>query len=282
MIELAAGRWRASLRPEVGGCIASLDRNGIPVLRTMPESSDDVLQSACFALLPYCNRIEHGTFTFAGRTVTIAPNMKPQRHPLHGTAWKRSWKVVRCDIRSALLEDDYAAGEWPWAYRAHQHIALNEGGCTVRLMVENRASEAAPIGLGLHPYFRRSGDSNVAFEATTMLGIDDEFLPDGSRWPANILASWDSGATLPDTLVDHCFTDWNGNATISDSRGSIRVQSFGAPVCHVFAPPQGEELCIEPVSHTPDALNRKPWEMTLLPPGAAAGIALRIEAGPPA
>jgi aldose 1-epimerase len=62
------------------------------------------------------------------------------------------------------------------------------------------------------------------------------------------------------------------------NRGSITLRVFGAPRCHVYAPPGGSELCLEPVSHTPDAVNRAPGETTVLPPGAAAGIAIRIEA----
>lgn len=281
MIDLVAGAWRASLRPEIGGCLASLDRGGVPVLRRMPGNAGDPLQSACFPLVPYCNRIAAGRFSFAGREIVIPPNMPPQSHPLHGSGWQRAWRVLRADRASVLLEDDCPAGDWPWAYCAHQHVALDEGGCTIRLLVENRSPTAAPMGLGLHPYFRRSAGVSVAFQAAEMLGIDDAFLPDGTHYPANHLARWTTGAGLPDRLVDHCFTGWSGHATISDTLGRIDVRGFGTPACHVFAAPGTDALCIEPVSHTPDALNRAPSEMTLLPPGGAAGIAMRIEAGAP-
>ncbi len=278
MIDLSAGLWHAALRPAVGGCLASLSHDEVPVLRAMAAGADHPLQSACFPLVPYCNRIAEGCFTFGGSAVRIAPNLNPQRHPLHGTGWLRPWRVVRCDAGSALLEDDYAGdGEWPWAYTAHQHIALDETGLTIRLLVENRAADPAPIGLGLHPYFRRSPDTVVTFSARAMLGIDGAFLPDGTRKAADTFAPWNKGATLPDTLVDHCFTGWDGRATIQDSHGAIAVRGFGAPYCHVYASPGGTELCVEPVSHTPDALNRAPGQMAVLPPGAAAAVALRIE-----
>jgi aldose 1-epimerase len=279
MIELAAGAWRAALRPGVGGCLAVLDRAGVPVLRTMGEDADHPLQSACFALVPYCNRIAEGRFAFAGRAVSLTPNLPPQRHPLHGLGWLQPWRVVRGDSASALLEHAHdGADEWPWAYLAHQHVALDESGCTIRLMVQNRADEPAPMGLGLHPYFRRAPETTVTFAAAAMLGIDAGFLPDGTRHPADMFAPWSSGATLPDTLVDHCFTRWSGSAAIADARGTIALRGFGAPHCHVYAPPGGDAVCLEPVGHTPDALNRVPDAMTVLPPGCGAGIALRIEA----
>ena len=71
-------------------------------------------------------------------------------------------------------------------------------------------------------------------------------------------------------------------ATIADEHGSIILRGFGAPHCHVYAPPGGDALCIEPVNHSPDALNREPGDMTVLPPRCAAGIAMRIEAAPAA
>ena len=281
MIELVAGPWRARLRPEIGGCIAALDLGQTPVLRRMADNAEHPLDAACFPLVPYCNRIVQGRFRWGERAVAILPNLPGHPHPLHGTGWLAAWRVVRNDASSALLEHAHDGNEdWPWAFTAHQHVALDESGCTVRLMVQNRAPEPAPMGLGLHPYFRRSRSSTIAFEAKTMLGIDAEFLPDGSRHAGDLLACWSQGSTLPATLVDHCFAGWSGSATITDEHGAITLRGFGAPHCHVYAPPAGDALCIEPVNHTPDALNRAQAEMPLLPPGCAAGIAMRIEATP--
>ena len=281
MIELAAGAWRARLRPEIGGCVAALTRDGVPVLRTMGDEANHPLQSSCFPMVPYCNRIAAGHFAWREREITIAPNLPPHPHPLHGLGWLTEWRVVRSDRVSALLEHAYdGAGEWPWAYVAHQHVALDASGLTLRLMVQNRAVEPAPMGLGLHPYFRRAPDSVVTFDAKAMLGIDAEFLPDGKIHDADALAPWSKGVRLPDRLVDNSFAHWSGGATITDSQGAITLRGFGAPYCHVFAPPGGEELCLEPTSHTPDALNRASQQMTALPPGCAAGIAMRIEASP--
>lgn len=281
MIALTAGAWRATLRPEIGGCLASLDRDSIPILRTMAGDADHPLQSACFPLVPYCNRIADGRFALGHRNVVIAPNLAPHRHPLHGFGWLRPWHVIRSDASSALLEHARdGCEEWPWAYTAHQHVALDAGGLTIRLMVRNRAAEPAPMGLGLHPYLRRAPETVLRFDAGAMLGIDAEFLPDGAIHKPNALAAWSKGAPLPDWLVDHCFTGWGGSAAIADALGAITLRGFGTPHCHVYAPPGEETLCVEPVSHVPDALNRAPETMPMVPPGCAAGIAMRIEASP--
>lgn len=281
MIELSAGPWRATVRPEIGGCLASLSRAGIPVLRSMAEDAEHPLQAACFPLVPYCNRIAEGRFKWGGHAVTIAPNFAAQRHPLHGLGWLAGWRVVRSDATSALLEHAHdGSGEWPFPYVAHQHIALDATGVTIRLLVQNLSSEAAPLGLGLHPYFRRSDETVVTFAAETMLGIDSEFLPDGTSQDASAFAPWREGASLPDQLVDNSFARWSGTATIADAQGTIAIRGFGAPHCHLYAPPGGEELCVEPVNHLPDALNRAPRDMPVVQPGCATGIAMRIEATP--
>lgn len=279
MIELVAGHWRLVLEPRLGGSIFALNCAGVPILRTMDEQAHHPLQSACFPLVPYCNRIANGRFAVGGSESSIAPNLPSERHPLHGTGWLRPWQIRHLKRSSALLEDNYRAddGDWPWPYLAQQHVELDPLGVTIRLMAENRAAVIAPLGLGLHPYFRRRPETKVAFYATAMLGVDGDFLPDGTVHCADSLAPFSPGAELPPVLVDNCFTGWNGFASIWDELGTIYVRGFGTPFLHVFAPPNGIELCLEPVNHSPDALNRVPKTVTMLPPGAAVSVGMRIE-----
>lgn len=281
MIELNCGNWRAVLEPSIGGSLTALERDGVPVLRQSGERVTHPLQTACFPMVPYCNRIAGGRFVFAGAETSISANLEGELHPLHGTGWLRAWRIVRQDSSSVLLEDDYRHGEgdWPLPYRAHQHVALDATGITIRLIAQNRAGEPAPMGLGLHPYFRRRPEATVAVQAAAMLGIGDEFLPDGTVQDVDALAPFSTGAAMPPVLVDNCFTGWAGSASIHDDLGTIVMRGFGAPCVHVYAPPGGSELCLEPVSHPPDALNRARDAMTVLPPGAAAGIAMRVEVG---
>lgn len=279
-ITLTAGAWEAVIRPQTGGCLAGLFRDRLPILREMPAQSNEVLASACFPLVPYCNRIAEGRFAFGNREVRIGPNMAQQRHPLHGMGWKSAWAVTHQGAGSAVLDHAYdGGGEWPWPYLARQHIMLDEEGCTIALQVENRATESAPLGLGLHPYFRRSATTKVRFEAEEMLSIDAEFLPDGKVQAADAMAQWSKLSALPETLVDHCFTGWKGRATIADDQGTITIAASGAPFLHVFSPPRSNELCLEPVNHPPDALNRASASVPMVPKGCAVSVAMRIEAG---
>ena len=245
----------------------------------MPARSRDPLESACFPLAPYCNRIREGRFRFGGRQVVLPPNHPPERHSLHGLSWRRRWKVERRAEDRCVLADEYnGSGPWPWPYRAEQRIRLGPRGCTITLFLTNRGEHTMPAGIGLHPYFRRSTDTRVRFTADRVLLADDGMLPTGVAAPPYHFAEWATGAALPRETVDHCFAGWVGEVAIEDSAGAIVMSASGAPHLHVYAPSGGSALCFEPVSHTPDALNRSPAEMTVLPPGCSAALTMRIAA----
>jgi aldose 1-epimerase len=278
-LTLRAGGWQAQVRPEIGGSLASLTFEEREVLRTMPPDSTSPLDAACFPLAPYCNRIREGRFAFAGRDIVLPPNFPPERHSIHGLAWRRPWRVESQAESKCVIVDDYdGAGPWPWAYRAEQRVRLGDRGCAITLVLTNRGDTAMPAGIGLHPYFRRGAEARVRFAADHVLLSDPECLPTGVTAPADHFAHFRHGATLPSETVDHCFAGWSGEATIEDDLGTIAINASGAPHLHFYAPADGSALCCEPVSHTPDALNRAPEEMTILPPGCSATLTLRISA----
>lgn len=278
-VTLRAGAWQAELRPEVGGSLASLTFEGREVLRTMPPGSTSPLEAACFPLAPYCNRIRDGRFHFGGVEVALPANFPPERHSLHGLSWQRPWRFAGAGESKGAMTDDYdGTGPWPWAYRAEQRVRLGDKGCAVTLVVTNRADTAMPAGLGLHPYFRRNPGARVRFVAERVLLCDAETMPTGVDAPPGHFADFRRGAPLPAETIDHCFAGWCGEVAIEDEVGTIAMTATGAPHLHLYAPADGSALCCEPVSHTPDAPNRAPEEMTILPPGCSATLTMRISA----
>lgn len=280
LIELRGGDWEARLRPEVGGALAGLTYQGREVLRTMPEGSISPLDAACFPFAPYCNRIRDGRFAFAGREIALPANFPPERHSIHGLAWQRPWWVESKAENKCVLVDEYdGGGPWPWAYLAEQRVRLGDKGCAITLVLTNRGETPMPAGIGLHPYFRRREGVRVSFRAEHVLLSDPECLPTGVTAPAGHFADFRQGSPLPAETIDHCFAEWSGKATIDDDLGAIAIDASGAPNLHLYAPADGSALCLEPVSHTPDAPNRAPAEMIVLPPECSASLTLRISAG---
>ena len=276
-LHLTAAGWTAEVRPEIGGSLAALRHRGEDILRPMPAAATSPLEAACFPLAPYCNRIRAGRFTFAGRDIALPPNFPPEPHSLHGRAWQAAWTLESQAENKCVLVHDYdGTGAWPWAYRAQQRIRLGPRGCAITLVLINRSPEVMPAGLGLHPYFRRRPETVVGFASDHVLlsGIDP--LPTGITAPADHFGDWSTGSELPPETVDHCFARWHGEAEVSDDLGTIRLEADGVPHLHLYAPADGSALCLEPVTHTPDAHNRAPEELILLPPGCASSLTLRI------
>lgn len=288
MLEIAAGPWRAAIRPDIGGALAMLTLHDSDIMRAMPAGSANVLDAACFPLVPYCNRIRRGRFSAGGLPVTMPANLPPERHSIHGLGWQAPWRVEALFGASVEIAFDHPGGTdaadqeggkgWPWPFRALQHFALDEKGLTITLTLTNHGLTEMPGGIGLHPYFRRWRDSKVRFAAARMLLCDVETLPTGETAAADHFAPWSQAALLPDLTVDHAFAQWDGAATIRDGLGTISLRADGAQHLHVYAPANGTVLCLEPVNHLPDAVNRSQWPMPMLGAGETARLTLRIEA----
>ena len=88
---LVAADWRATLLPDLGGAIGSLAFKGHEILRPTPAGASDVLQTACFPLVPYANRIAHGRFTFDGAVIQLPVPARFAPHAIHGIGWQRAW-----------------------------------------------------------------------------------------------------------------------------------------------------------------------------------------------
>ena len=121
-LELRHSDLRLALAPALGGSMLSFRQGDVDLLRPTPASAADVLETACFPLVPYANRIADGRFTWGERTAVLPPNLAGQAHPLHGDAWRGAWRVEGVDERSAVLEFMPRGSAWPWRYSAAQSV----------------------------------------------------------------------------------------------------------------------------------------------------------------
>lgn len=284
IVELRAGPLRALLRPDVGGSIAGLWRDGVPVLRSVDDAAAlaGPRQSACFALVPYSNRLGHRRFTWRGRDYTTQPNFEePTPHSLHGVGWRRAWSVESAGEADATLRYDHAPdADWPFAFSARQHLRLHADALELGLEVENRADHDAPIGLGWHPYFPLRRGSRIALDVTARWEPDAEALP-ARRVPQGAI-----DAEVAALDLDHGFDGWSGEARIEQPAGDddgsppLRLtlrSSLGRAV--VFTPPGRGFFCIEPVSHLADAIHRDDpaaFGLAVAAPGGRVSATLRL------
>lgn len=278
MSVIEQGEARLTLLPHVGGAVAGFSVGGLDVLRPAPSGASDALMTACFPLVPFCNRIPMGRFVFEGREVTLPPNLSGHPHALHGQGWRSAWAVDRASNEEATLSYQHAPDAWPWAYRAEQRFKLLASGVRVELSVTNTGEAAMPAGLGFHPYFpRRPGETLTAANDGVWL-IDTDVLPTVHH-PGPWEADWAAGAPVEGRgLIDHCYTGWDQRAVLR-APGLPDTVITASPECrwlHVYVPPGEDFLCVEPCASRPNPFGEGETGMVVLQPGESRSIWMEI------
>ncbi|OQW46649.1 MAG: hypothetical protein A4S16_10175 [Proteobacteria bacterium SG_bin6] len=251
------GDIRVEVDPARGGGITRFDWRGHPILR--PASGIGVLDLACFVLVPFSNRIADGLFQAEGRVHRLAPNHPDQRHPLHGMGWLAAWTVAESKPCRMVLRHERPSGDWPWHYATEQRLSIEDGTLRHALQVTNRSPTPMFAGLGFHPYFPRNDATLYAGRHRGEWQVDPEGLPIALA-TADEPRDWWEGAPLASRRVDTCYTDRDGPLKISWPDRGIAVElvpDAHLAFTHVFVPDGADYACIEPVSHSTDAINRR-------------------------
>ncbi|MCL6682654.1 aldose 1-epimerase [Sphingomonas alba] len=289
-VKLHIGDLELALSPSIGGSIARFDWTGegsdpFPLMRGCHSGSTNVLEAACFPLVPFVNRIRGSRFTFRGREVVMQPNMAGDPSVLHGQGWLGRWNILFANEAETELAYEHQAGEWPWTYEARQHFALDAGGLTVRLSCFNTSTDPMPCGLGLHPYFHCGPDTVLGTHVTDVWDIDENVLP-LAKGPA--IGRFDlDGRHICGQGLDHGFAGWGGEARISDTDWPVELV-MSSPDAHFFqlySPREGGLFVAEPVTHANAALNEPEEEwpelgVRVLKPGEEMTLSMRLDVKP--
>lgn len=296
------GAMECHLCPERGGSIARLTLDG-------PDGAVDLLRPAsgwalrhgsaadmgCFPLVPFSNRIAGGRFAFDGGTVELPLTMDGCPHAIHGEGWRASWSVEERGAATTRLVHrherrrheghGHAGAGWPWRYRATQDITLHEDGLSVVLDLLNEDDRPMPAGIGLHPYFPKPPGTRLTARVNgvwlndpTLLPLARAALPDVWRFPGGVL--------MDRTVLDNGFTGWDGIATLDWPDLGLRLTvAADGPFGHlvIYAPAGEDYLCVEPVSHMTDAVNRGQEPdagLRVLQPGESLRGTMRLRLSP--
>ncbi|MET0950528.1 MAG: aldose 1-epimerase [Pseudomonas sp.] len=255
-LTLEDGVTQLTLAPKTGGSIVNWIAlaSGQPLLR---PSNDEALSAgtprrlSCYPLAPWSNRIGNGGFDTPDGWFALQANSANDALPIHGSAWQQPWEVIEHSASHALLQLDSAI---PFAYRAQLRFSLEAGTLSITLNVTHLAEHAAWHGLGLHPYLPRTANTRLQAKAAQVWLTDDAGLPTQLQ---ALSADWDFNElnNLPQTRLDNGFTEWDGNALISqpDLGYELECQASGSQFFLVFCPPGLDFFCFEPVSHPVNA-----------------------------
>jgi aldose 1-epimerase len=260
MLTLASGTSSIVVAPEYGAALVGWMRGTTPMLRrALPQATiaGDPHAMGCFPLLPYGNRLGHGRFQWSGTDYTLELNFGDSPHTIHGVGWHRAWAVEATTPRSIVMTLDYDPGPaWPFAFSAKLQYVLSDTALTVAIQITNRHSAPAPAGIGVHPFFPKSHDPSLRFNATGAWQNGTDALPATHVPPP---AAWQHTIARPvrDSRLDNCFTGWDGTVDIQDGPASLRIEASAAfRQLQVFTPSWADFFCVEPISHVPDAINR--------------------------
>jgi aldose 1-epimerase len=285
LVMLRAGNLRLTLKPSIGGSISSFEwTNGNcsrTILRKCNSAFENVLDAACFPLVPYVNRVRDGRFTFRGRDVRLTANMRGDPSPLHGQGWLNPWRVEEASDAGATLAFHHAAGEWPWDYDARQDFALDPAGLSVRLSCRNGSADPMPCGLGEHPYFPCGPTTRIDTDVTDVWTIDQNVLPVEKVAAVGRFGLSDRPVCGQD--LDHGFAGWSGSASLTDPDWpyDLRLSSPTAKFFQLYSPSEGRVCVAEPVTHANAALNAPESEwpelgMRVLQPGEEMSLDVRL------
>jgi aldose 1-epimerase len=289
IVTLSAGKLNLTLNPSIGGSISAFEWKDAdraqPILRKCNSHSQNVLDAACFPLVPYVNRIRGGRFSFRGREIRLVPNMPGDPSPLHGQGWLNPWTVEEAEGSSAVLSYRHHAGEWPWDYEARQEFALDDKRLSIRLTCRNVSGEPMPCGLGEHPYFPCGPRTVLDTHVTHAWTIDEHVLP-VEKVPAE--GRYDLRKRLVcGQRLDHGFDGWGGLAWMGDPDWpyELLLSSNVAGFFQLYSPPEGGIYVAEPVTHSNAALNAPEAEwpelgMRVLEPGGEMSLDMRLEVVP--
>jgi aldose 1-epimerase len=256
---------RAVLVPEIGGSIAefssSRDAQTQHWLRPASVSAliaREPLGMASFPLVPWCNRIRNGQSTYGAKPIALKPNYPSSAHTIHGTAWQRPWSVVSTTPSRAVLQIDHAKDEWPYRFTAQQIFEVDaDNGLKIEMSITNLDDVAMPAGIGHHPYFLRPDGTSLTVSLESIWESDSSLLPTHLSQPP-LLDTLRAGCLVNDLDLDNNFTGWSHVSRVHwPTTGTALELKADTPLDYfvIYARPNLDHFCIEPVSNCTDWMN---------------------------
>lgn len=288
VISLHSGPISARISP-LGGAILRLDAGDVPLLRPAADGAAPI-DSACYPLVPFGNRIRGNRFAFAGQDYQLTPNTAWDSHYLHGEGWRSLWAVQDRSADSVLLCHSHAGQALPYSYDAEQHIALRPDGADLRLSVTNRGAVAMPFGLGWHPYLPMTPATTLQTQTGRMWTEEPGWLPGHPVAPPPAL-DFHNPQPLPPHWVNNGFEDWSGTARICWPERQTALRLSADPVFRcmflfvsdtAFDPQyQRDFFALEPMTHLADGHNLPDLGgLTVLAPGQTLSGQLHLTVEP--
>jgi aldose 1-epimerase len=120
--------------------------------------------------------------------------------------------------------------------------------------------------LGLHPYFGDAAHARLQARLPRVWITDGAALPIDER-PTPAEWAFDSARAIDTVPLDHCFSGWNGIATLSWSDHTVTMRAAGCSHLQIYASTDRDFFCVEPQTAMSGALGRGDGAATVVAPG---------------
>jgi aldose 1-epimerase len=270
--ELTAGDYRAVI-VQAGAGLRLLEHRGRAVIDGYRE--DEPCEGARGQLLvPWPNRVRDGRYEFRGQARQLDITEPARNCAIHGLVRWDTWQLEEQDSERLVM-----------SYRLHAHPGYPHvldlrvsytldahTGLLVELLARNVGAQAAPYGLGMHPYLTVGTPTIDSCElllgADTWLPTDERGIPTGVAEPvAGSPLDFRTPRSIGDTQIDFAFGELHRDAagragvTLRDpvsGRSSSLWVDASFPWIEIFSgdhlPARRREgLGVEPMSCPPNA-----------------------------
>ena len=195
---------------ELGATLRSYDVAGQSVLDGFPSARrPDGGRGQILA--PWPNRVRDGRYRFGGQDLQLALTEVANRNAIHGLVRWVGWQVEsRADDSIALAATVWPQPGYPWLLRLRATYHLSAEGLSVSLTARNEGSDAAPYGVGHHPYLRagdRVDDALLTLPAGRRLVVDDRGIPVGDEQVDGTAYDFRSPRAVGDLVLDDAYVD---------------------------------------------------------------------------
>jgi aldose 1-epimerase len=226
-LEDAKSQTVVSVIPSVGNIAYEMKVKGVNVLRWPYASVEDFKArpgtSAIPFLAPWANRLDEQAFYANGKRYGFDMELGNVRGaiPIHGFVTTTNlWEVVeaKADGKSAWVTSKLEfykqpmwMKQWPFAHTIEMTYRLQEGVLQVQTTIKNMSSEAMPVSVGFHPFFRVADSPReewiISAPVKTHWILAGTKAPTGETEPAEKLFPNPQAVALKDYNLDDVFSD---------------------------------------------------------------------------
>jgi aldose 1-epimerase len=269
-----AGELSAVFVPGANMLCRALRHRGVDLLppgRGVARYADEGKTMGIPLLYPWANRLSGRAYSAAGADVTLpAPEgrytLDPNGLPRHGALPRLlGWRLAETGAARPVGDRVVAVLSWdtpellelfPYPHELSYEAVVSDEALTVTVTVRAGEEGPVPVAFGLHPYLHLPDvprrDWRIDLGARRRLITDELLIPTGESEP---LSEQDL------ILGTHSFDDGLADLTeppefsVADGDRRLRVVfDAGFPFAQVYAPPDQDIICFEPMTAPTNAL----------------------------